>query len=157
MAENIDVPYSTKEGIDYLIRFTLFDKNRVPEKITIPIVDIVIETNADIDKIKNSAYSLLQITQIISEYATKNNAIYYCYCSDKPIKRADKKNHLTHQQYRSLLFCKMFEKNNNSNFINKTVIINDPQKGNHHIHLITKLENEYMVNILSDTLSEFDK
>ena len=157
MAENIDIPYTTNEGIDYLIKFTLFPADRLPEKITIPVVDIVIETDTDINDIKNSAYSLMQITQIISDYAIENNAIYYCYCSDKPIKRAERKKHLTHQEYRSLLFCKMFEKNNNSDFINKTVIVNDVQKGNHHIHLITKLENEYMVNIISETLSQFDK
>ncbi len=157
MAENVDIPYSTNEGIDYLIRFTLFSKDRLPEEITIPVVDIVIETDADVNDIKNSAYSLMQITQIISDYAIENNAIYYCYCSDKPIKRADGKKHLSNQEYRSLLFCKMFEKNNNSDFINKSVVINDLQKGNHHIHLIAKLENEYMVNLISDTLSQFDK
>ncbi len=157
MAENVDIPYSTNEGIDYLIRFTLFSKDRLPEEITIPVVDIVIETDADVNDIKNSAYSLMQITQIINDYAIENNAIYYCYCSDKPIKRADGKKHLSNQEYRSLLFCKMFEKNNNSDFINKSVVINDLQKGNHHIHLIAKLENEYMVNLISDTLSQFDK
>lgn len=157
MAENVDIPYSTNEGIDYLIRFTLFSKDRLPEEITIPVVDIVIETDADVNDIKNSAYSLMQITQIISDYAIENNAIYYCYCSDKPIKKADGKKHLSNQEYRSLLFCKMFEKNNNSDFINKSVVINDLQKGNHHIHLIAKLENEYMVNLISDTLSQFDK
>ena len=81
MAENVDIPYSTNEGIDYLIRFTLFSKDRLPEEITIPVVDIVIETDADVNDIKNSAYSLMQITQIISDYAIENNAIYYCYCS----------------------------------------------------------------------------
>ena len=157
MAVDTDIPYSTKEGIDYLIKFTLFPKDKLPEEIKIPIVDIVIETDASVDDISNSAFSLLQITQIIHDYAIEHNAIYYCYCSDKPIKRSKTKAHLNHQEYRSKLFCKMFEKNNNSDFINRTVIISDPQKGNHHIHLITKLENEYFVDIISNLLNELDK
>ena len=157
MATNIDIPYTTKEGIDYLIKFTLFPQDKLPDEVTIAVVDIVIETDSNINDIKNSAYSLIQITNIISDYAKENDAIYYCYCSDKPIKRADRKQHLSHQEYRSQLFCKMFEKSKNFDFINKTVIINDTQRGNHHIHLIAKLENEYMVNLISNSLSEFDK
>lgn len=106
----------------------------MPEGVNLPIVDIVIEANASFEEISNSASSLFRITQIICEYAMINDAIYYCYCSDKPIKRSKNKSHLTHQEYRSMLFCKMFEKNSNVEFFNKTVIIEDSGRGNHYIH-----------------------
>lgn len=129
----------------------------MPKNINVPVVDIVIETDSDINEIKNTAYSLIQITKIISDFAQLNDVIFYCYCSDKPIKRAERKKYLSHQEYRSQLFCKMFEKSKNLDFINRIVIINDAQKGNHYIHLISKLENENIVNLISDSLQEFDK
>lgn len=157
MFEIIYIPYSTKEGIDYLIKFTPFSSEKLPENINIPIVDIVIETNAESHKITNSAHSLMQITQIISDYALNNNAIYYCYCSDKPVKRAERKKHLSNQEYRSLLFSKMFQKNNNASFINKIVVIKDSEKGNHYIHLITNVQNENMLGMLAELLFKFEK
>ena len=87
MLENTDIPYSTKECVDYLIKFSLFSSDKIPDFINVPIIDIVIETYSDVDAIKNSAHSLIQITKKISEFVIKNDAIYYCYCSDKPIKR----------------------------------------------------------------------
>ncbi|SCY98740.1 hypothetical protein [Flavobacterium caeni] len=157
MAVNVDIPYSTNEGIDYLIRFTVFPEEKLPEGIHIPVVDIVIETNAEVNDIKNTAFSLIKITQIISNYALEHDAIYYCYCSSNPIKRSEKKADLTHQEYRSILFCKLFEKNNNPDFVNRTVIINDPEQGNHYIHLISRLKNNDMINLISETLNTFDK
>ena len=157
MLENTYIPYSTKEGIDYLIKFSLFSSDRIPAFITVPIIDIVIETYSDVYEIKNSTHSLIQITKKISEFVIKNDAIYYCYCSDKPIKRAQNKAQLSNQEYRSLLFCKMFEKSNNSDFINKIILISDEQRGNHYLHLITKIENLDIVNLLAVELSTFDK
>jgi hypothetical protein len=123
MAINADIPYSTNQGIDYLIRFTVFPKESLPKGINIPVVDIVIETNAEVNDIKNTAFSLIKITNIISEYILEHDAIYYCYCSSNPIKKSAKKTDLTHQEYRSLLFCKMFEKNNNPDFVNRTLLL----------------------------------
>lgn len=151
-----NIPYTTKEGIDYLIKFTSFPPNQL-EGIEIPIVDIVIETNANIEEINNSASSLLQISQIISDYAMQHDAIYYCYSSDKPVKKSKNKIHLNHQQYRSLLFFTMFEKHNNPNFLNRTVIIEDPERGNHYIHLISRLKNEKIIDLISQKLNSFDK
>lgn len=150
------VPYTSNEGIDYLIRFTVFTEGAVPEGIKIPIVDIVIETDASVEIINNSASSLFQISKIILEYATKHDAIYYCYCSEKPIKKSKKRLHLKHQHYSSLLFCKMFDKCSDLNFFNKTIIIDDPT-GDHYIHLMARLENENFVNFISEKLSTLDK
>ena len=157
MIQNTDIPYSTIEGIDYLIKFTLFSSDKIPEYITIPIVDIVIETNSDVNEIKNSAYSLIQISKLIGTFILNNDAIFYCYCSDKPIKKSLRKGKLTNQEYRSMLFCKMFEKSNNSSFINKIVVISDSQRGNHYLHLITASSNINMINQLAVQLTEFDK
>ena len=51
----------------------------------------------------------------------------------------------------------MFEKSNNSSFINKIVVIRDEQKGNHYLHLITASSNINMLNQLAVQLTEFDK
>ena len=108
MALDIDIPYSTKEGINYLIKFTHFHNDKLPEGISIPVIDIVIETDADIKDINNSAFSLLQLTKIIHDYAVNHDAIYYCYCSDKPIKRSDRKLHLNHQEYHNIIMVLIF-------------------------------------------------
>ena len=154
------IPYSTNLGINYLIKFSPFDKSVLPDNINIEIkiIDIVIETDATPKEIRNNAGSLIKISKLINEYVDSNNGIYYCYCSDKPIERSKRKLHLTNQEYRSLLFLKMFEKeNNNDLYINKRIIINDPQNGHHYIHLISKIENKKTVMLISEHLKKHNK
>jgi len=158
--DNCVIPYSTNAGINYLIKFSVFDKSILPDDIVIDIkvIDIVIETDADPKEIKNNAASLIKISKLISEYVDANEGIYYCYCSKKHIERSERKLHLTHQEYRSLLFLKMFEKeNSDGSYINKRIVINDPEGGHHYIHLISKSENEKIVDLISEHLKENDK
>ncbi len=157
MSIECDIPYSTKEGINYLIRFSQFDREYIPEYIHTSILDIVIETDANPNDIKNNASSLFQISKIIHNHANLHDAIYYCYCSNKFIPRSQNKLHLTHQEYRSLLFEKMFEKENNGSYINKKIIINDPDNGSHYIHLIAKIKHLKAVEQISEKLQENDK
>lgn len=158
MAVDTYVPYTTKEGIEYLIQFILFEEDKVPDDINLPIVDIVIQTNADFSEINNNISSLLQISKIICDYMNEHDAVYYCYCSEKPIKRHKNKSHLSHQEYRSQLFCALFDKQNNTDFISKVVIIEDSMHNiEHYIHLISKSEHENSIDIISEKLSAFDK
>lgn len=140
-----------------MILFTVFNTDTLPEEISIPVVDITIETNAEYTDIKNTAADLIQITKIISDHADKSDAIYYCMCSDKPINKSAKKGHFSNQQFRSALFETMFKKHNKPDFISKVIIINDPDSNNHYIHLMSHRDNEAIVEIAAKELAKLDK
>ncbi len=157
MLSNHLINYSTNEAIDYIIKFTAIEPNQLPIGIDIPVIDIVIETSTEFENIKNSAYSLLQITKIIYEYALINEAVYYFYCSNKSILKSKSKESFSNQEFRSLLFSRMFEKNNDKLFFNHKIEIIDLENGNHYIHLISKFENIKTINLISEMIDEFQK
>jgi hypothetical protein len=157
MLSNHLINYSTNEGIDYIIKFTVIEPNQLPIGIDIPVIDIIIETSTEFEDIKNSAYSLLQITKIIHQYALINDAIYYFYCSNKSILKSKSKENFSNQEFRSLLFSRMFEKNNDKLFFNHKIRIVDIENGSHYIHLISKFENIKTINLISEMINEFQK
>lgn len=159
-SEDYVIPYSTSLGVNYIIKFSPFDKSVLPDDIDIDIkvIDIVIGTDTESKEIKNTAGSLSKISKLISEYINTNEGVYYFYCSEKPINRSKRKSHLTNQEYRSLLFLKMFEKENRNGFyLNKRIVINDPDNQHHYIHLMSKCAYKKSVNLISEHLKEYDK
>jgi len=79
------------------------------------------------------------------------------YCSNDPITKNKNRQNISDAQFRSNLFCKMFEKNLNNDFICENIIIKDLHNGDHHIHLISKLENEIEIKtIVNDSLPYFE-
>lgn len=152
-----EIPYTTSGGIDYLIKFTAFDPDRLPEGINVTLIDIVIETDAPSGAIDNNAHSLLQITKIILEYMRDKDAILYSYCSDRPIKKSKRNLHQSHQEFRSNLFSAMFSLNNAPDFINKVIVINDPDSSHHYLHLIGNIKFQRDIDFIANKLQEFDK
>jgi len=156
MALNRVVPYTTNDGINYLIKFSVFKAEVLPEQITLPVVEIIIETNSTHDNIYNDISTIKRLLHIVLEYIHENDVVFYFYCNNKPIKKSEKNIHLSHQEFRSNLFSAMFQLDKTNRFTNKLVIIND-QDGNHYIHLITKIEFEETANLIMEELKKFDK
>lgn len=103
-------------------------------------------------EVYNNPGTLFNIANHISEYLMMNNGILYCYCSHEDILKHSKKENLTNQEYRSLLFETMFLRSSNIDIhINEKIIIED-ELGNHYIHLISKTENEKYFGIISSTV-----
>ena len=148
MLDNI-IPYTTSEGHEYLIRFTEFNKNYLPKEFLLPIVDITIVANSDMTTINNGK-TLAEFSSLIKNYLTQEDIVLYFYCSNDPIIKSSKRKNVSNSQYRSDLFCKMFEKQNliENDFICENVLIEDPMNGDHHIHLISRVKNEIQVKLI---------
>ena len=145
---NKTVPYTTVEGFEYLIRFTEFDKNHLPNTFSMPLVDVTIEIMAQQTQINNGK-TLFDFCSIIQGSLDLNNIVLYFYCSHDPITKNKNRAHLSDAEYRSHLFCKMFEKQNFDNtFMCENLIIKDITNGDHHIHLISKIQNEKEIKII---------
>jgi hypothetical protein len=151
------IPYTTVEGFQYLIKFTEFNTKHLPETFTLPIVDITIEVMENPTQINNGK-TLFHFSSTIQRFLDKNNSVLYFYCSNDPISKNKNRQHISDAQFRSNLFCKMFEKQNlYNNFICENIIIKDPHNGDHHIHLISRLENETEIKtIINDGLPYFE-
>ena len=142
------IPYITVEGYEYLIKFTEFNKNYLPEEFSLPIIDITIVANGEMDNINNGK-TLFEFSSLINDYLDNNDIILYFYCSNDSIIKSHKRKDISNAQYRSDLFCKMFEKKNlDDSFICENIIIEDSINGNHHIHLISKIQNEKEIKII---------
>ncbi len=152
------IPYITVEGFQYLIRFTEFNKNNLPDSFSIPLVDVTIEIMAPQTHINNGK-TLFDFCCIIQEYLNSNDIILYFYCSHDPVTKNKSRAHLSDAEYRSHLFCRMFEKKNFDNtFMCENVIIKDTENGDHHIYLISTIENEGEIKIMvKDGLPYFEK
>jgi hypothetical protein len=142
------IPYVTEEGYQYLIRFAEFNSEYLPEEFTLPIVDVTIIVNGDLEKI-NTSKTLSKFTSLVNDYLNQNNIILYFYCSNDPILKSSKRQTVSNAQYRSDLFCRMFEKQNlDDTFICENILIEDLVNGNHHIHLISKINNENEIKLI---------
>ncbi|QPH40645.1 hypothetical protein [Pedobacter endophyticus] len=137
------IPLTTKEGHNYLIQFEFIGKEHIPQSVKADVVDVLIsvENNVGI----NNGSTLSQFASILKEFLVENNVVLYCYCDHAEIIRARKQS-MSPQEYRSKLFSAMFDKQNNSDYINQLIIIND--EVDHYIHLISLKENEEDVVLL---------
>jgi hypothetical protein len=144
------IPFISKEGHEYFIIFDKIEEKAIPDGVIKTIVDVTIAI-AD-NKGINNCHTLKQITSIIKSYLDENDVILYCFCDNKEIFRSIKHSHLTPQEYRSLLFTKLFDNLANEEYINKPIVITDDEQINHHIHLISKEINQDDVNILSGVI-----
>lgn len=141
---------TTKEGHEYKIGFSPFTTIALPESLTKTIVDVVIAI--DDNKGMNNASTLFEFSKIIKEYLSKNDVILYCYCDNKEIERGKTHQHLTPQEYRSLLFEKMFDKASNKDFINKPILLIDGADNKHCIHFFSSSQNLDQIELLSEEI-----
>ena len=148
------ISLETKEGHEYLIKLNPIDINVVPTDVQIPVVDVTIELVNDVPVV-NNAGTLFQIAAALNNYAACHNVILYCYCDSAPIQKRNPD--LLYQAYRSQLFVKMFEKQNNEDYINEKIIIEDPVNGNHYIHLFSKKQNILAIESIANELMRLNK
>jgi hypothetical protein len=156
MEINQTIPLTTNEGYEYLIKFTLFELDVIPKEVTTKVVNLVIDLLVPTQNYNNSK-TLFNISEIINDYLDINDVILYCYCDNVEINKSDKRKTMTNQEYRSLLFTRMFDRRNDNTHINKLILINDPVNDNHYIHLITKIHNHNCVEFLSQEINKLDK
>jgi len=149
------IPLLTKEGYEYAIKFDVFYPDAVPASINIPVIDITIELLSEVNPV-NNAKTLFYISEIINNYMAENDVVLYCYCDNAPIQKGKNKTDITNQEFRSLLFIKMFEKQNNEEYLNEQIIINDEANGDHYIHLFSKLHNKPYIDIIATELQNFN-
>lgn len=150
------VPLTGKEGHEYFIQFSLFNQEVLPATYNIDIIDLVITLVDDKRNGFNSASTLFQISACIKEYLEDNNVVLYCYCDNKHIDRNKNKAHLSPQQYRSMLFSKMFDKGDDKTYTNSLIVIGDPANQDHYIHLISKKSNQTMIDVIAADIKGFD-
>lgn len=61
------------------------------------------------------------------------------------------------QEYRSILFSKIFERSNQGNYREKIVRISDPENGDHFISLIFRVENQNVIKKIKEDLKYMEK
>jgi len=147
--------FISKEGNCYNIIFSVFQQERIPIEIQKTLIDVTISIENQI--CLNGVETLGKIADIIKNYLDENDVILYSYCDNKDINRSIKKQELYPQHYRSLLFTSLFNKYNTLNYINEVIVIADEDYGHHYIHLIAKVEDKDVLDLLTDTLINFGK
>jgi hypothetical protein len=151
----LEVPFETEEGYQYLIGFREITPNN--NQFNIPLVDVaIVLTSQDIES--NSLKTLNQFIRIILEFLENNDVIIYYYCDSAPIKiRQNRKQNYSNQEFRFNLFLLMFNKQKSDNYYLQDIIITDVVNGNHYTSLISKITNREKVELVKMEIEKFNK
>ena len=155
MSLELDVPFETKEGYQYIVSFREFPSNQNNYKI--PLIDISITlVSSSIET--NSLKTLNKFINIVLEYLELNDVIIYYYCDTASIKIRQNRTHkFSNQEFRFNLFQLMFNKMKSDAFYLQNIIITDKEKGNHYTSLISKISNKEKVEFVKLDLEKFNK
>ena len=154
---NITIPIDCEDGHQFLLKLT--DCRNLPIEPGIEIVDIALIDASSVVGI-NNAGTLNRISLILLNFLEENDVVLYFYCAKDPIRIRTRKEGVSYQQYRSRLFCSMYDRVTNSHagrFINKSIVLRDSTYGDHYIHLISKVEYSEVIESLEGHLSNFNK
>ena len=133
------IPFRSKDGNQYLIEFKIFDSGI---DFGIPIIDVsLVLVEA---KSKNNLISeLFYISNIVDSYLRDNDVVLYFYCDNSEIDRSEKNKHILPQQYRSMLFDRLFKKKMKDHLIKRDIVIGDLNTNDIHcISLISTISHE---------------
>lgn len=147
---NVTIPIECQEGHLYLLELNSWKD--LPVQSDIEVIDLALVTNDKISIINNPG-TLNKIASILFDFLEENDVILYFYCSKSSINKSIKKENISNQQYRSILFSRMYDRvstNYPSKYIHKPIILEDPEDGDHYIHLIAKKRHD-------DKLEAFEK
>jgi hypothetical protein len=148
------IPYRSKGGNEYLIKFEKFEDKRLPDDFVIPIIDISLVL---ITKVKPNDTEILSVlTTCLLDYLNHFDVILYYYSDTKDIIMRGTREMLP-QQFRHELFSKLFEKYGNESLIIHPIIITDNVNGDHFISLIAKQIYKNKIEIIEEKLCEFHK
>lgn len=155
MSLELEIPFETDEGYQYLVSFREFPTNQL--NYGIPLVDVSITLMSSATEI-NSLKTLNNFIKIVLLYLEKNNVIIYYYCDTAPIKiRTTRTKKYSNQEYRFYLFLMMFNKQKSDDFYLQDIIINDTINGNHYTSLISKTINEEKVQKIKAEIEKYNK
>lgn len=146
------IAYTTKEGNEYIIRFSEFVREYIPENISVPVVslDLVL---VKYEKQNGRAF-MNYLAQYVCDYIINNNVIIYYYCDKSDINMRTSRNK-SPQEFRHELFNKLYETIQNDSTIRETLIIPDKMYGDHYISLITTMQNKADLECLSSHFEQF--
>ena len=155
MSLELEIPFETTEGYQYLISFREFPSSQI--NYNIPLIDVSITLMSDAIE-TNSLKTLNKFIQIVLDYLNQNDVIIYYYCDTAPIKiRETRKQKYSYQEYRFNLFLSMFNKLKSSDFYLQDIIINDNVNGNHYTSLISRTINSDIVKVVKSDLEKYNK
>ncbi len=155
MSFELEVPFETEEGYQYIVSFREFPPNQIDYDI--PLIDISITlVSSNIET--NSLKTLNKFIKIVLEYLEQNDVIVYYYCDIAPIKiRQNRKQKYSNQEFRFNLFLLMFNKMKSDAFYLQDIIITDNENGNHYTSLISRTSNKEKVELVKLDIEKFNK
>jgi len=128
------IPSITKEGNEYLIKFSEFKPESLPIRIEIKVIDI---TLYQVKKVKQNSPELISyLADYFFEYLQKFDVIIYYYCDHVDVEMR-KTRSVSPQRYRNDFFNAAYRKISNEALIRKQIIIDDEENGDHYITIIT--------------------
>ena len=155
MSLELEIPFETIEGYQYIIGFT--QVQAIPKNYGISVINISIVLMSDNIE-TNSLKTINKFIEIILEYLIENDVIIYFYCDTAPIKMRDnRKEKYSNQEFRFNLFTKMFNKFKTEIFYLQPVVIADNLQGKHYTALISRESNKNKVELVRTDLESFNK
>lgn len=154
MSLELEIPFETNEGYQYIISFTEFKS--IPRNYEIPLVSISISlVSSNLEA--NSLKTLNKFIEIVLEYLVPNDVIIYFICDTAPIKmRVNRKDKFSYQEFRFNLFLAMFNKLKSDVFYLQPVVLTDKVGGNHYTALISRIERKEKVELVKSDLEDFN-
>ncbi|WP_396212660.1 hypothetical protein [Flavobacterium sp.] len=155
MSLELEIPFETEEGYQYLVSFREITSHQ--NDYGIPLIDVsIILMSLNIES--NSYKTLNKFIEIIFGYLLKNDVIIYYYCDVVPIKIRENRNiKFSPQEFRFKLFSTMFSKRNSEEFYLQEIILNDKEENNHYTSLISRVENKDKVELVKSDVEKLNK
>jgi len=149
-----EYPFTTVFGVRYLLIFTEFSDST---DFDFPVIDISLVCEDDIEQ-ANDIDVLITVNRFIKEYLIEHKgAVLYYYCDTAPIIKSSKNEHLSNQEYRQILFNRMFELARFKDATKKSIIIKDLEQGDHFINLISHSSMAEALEKLASNVEDLKK
>lgn len=163
----VTFPLTTTEGYNYIIDLQKIDiKELAPDiidEVKVDIYDVNLKLYgakvADINF--NNPATLYRIGSVLLDFIIENDAILYYFCDTKPIKKSEKRKHLSHQEFRHLLFETMYDyvkiRRKVESLTDNSIVINGGEQEKYYLHLLSFTKHQPTVDLLSNELQELNK
>ena len=155
MSLELEIPFETIEGYQYLVSFREFPSNQI--NYNIPLIEVsitLLSNNLEINSLK----TLNKFIEIVLDYLNQNDVIIYYYCDTAPINiRPSRIEKYSFQEFRFNLFLTMFNKLKTDDYFLQNIIINDSVNGNHYTSLISRTINKEKVELVKSDLEKYNK
>ncbi|PWN60026.1 hypothetical protein [Chryseobacterium oncorhynchi] len=150
-----EIPFETKEGNKYVLRFSSFNEDAVP--IQSPIVElnlIPLQLSSQFNSFHTFNYIVKEITNYLKD---KPDVIVYYYCDNKELFWRTNRPAIPYQEFRSNLFTAMFMRSNPDDLLLRSFIIKDVENGDHYVSLLHRQHHLDQIQVLEDLIKDFHK